>query len=87
MSFSLSWFQSQLSLSLNYYLPVLPTQNRLPIAIYSNQSRQILQHQQLTTITNDQKDFINQALDRLGIMIVLFYLQLFVSLALWESIL
>ena len=71
--------------SLNYYLPVLPTQNRLGIAIYSNQSRQVLQHQQLTTITTDQKGFINQAVDRLGITIVLFYLQLFGSLALWGS--
>ena len=70
--------------SLNYYLPVLPTQNLLPIAIYSNQSRQLLQHQQLTEITTDQKDFINQAVDRLGITIALFYLLLFAILALWE---
>jgi hypothetical protein len=33
---------------------------------------------------DDQKDFINQAPDRLPITIALFYLLLFASLALWE---
>ena len=35
---------------------------------------------------DDQKDLINQAVNRLGIGIALFYLLLFVSLALWKSI-
>jgi len=34
---------------------------------------------------DDQKDFINQALDRLGITILIFYLLLFGSLAQLES--
>jgi len=33
---------------------------------------------------DDQKDFINQAPDRLGITIVLFYLHLFAILAMWK---
>jgi len=72
--------------SLNYYPLSILHQNRLGITILLNQSRQVLQHQQLTAILDDQKDFINQAADRLGITIALFYLQLFGSLALWESI-
>ena len=66
---------------------ILNAINRLPIAIFSNQSRQVLQHQQLTAILNDKNNAINQAVDRLDKGIVLFYLQLFGSLAKCETIL